>query len=70
MTKMINGVYSNYGWMIKTNEANDQDGYQWHSSDYATAIYRPRLTVLYELPYHNAHRGRQRTCGNADPRIP
>lgn len=70
MTKMINGVYTNYGWMLKTNEASDQDGYNWHSSNYATLIYCPKLTILYELPYHNAYRGRQRTCGNADPRIP
>lgn len=68
-TKLITGEYNNYGWLLKTGEAIDRDGYNWHSSSATTASYRPKLVVEYYMGFHGATRGRHRFCSNVDPRI-
>ena len=47
--QMIDGTYSNYGWMIKADtELND--GYNFYTSEHTTAGERPKLVIQYTVP--------------------
>jgi hypothetical protein len=47
--KLIDGTYTNYGFLLKTSSENN-DAYGWASSDNTTAAYRPLLEIDYSLP--------------------
>lgn len=48
-TKLVNGTYNNYGFLIKADtEAND--AYLFYSSGEAVSSKRPKLVVVYTLP--------------------
>jgi hypothetical protein len=47
--KILNGTYPNYGWLLKTGEAADTDGYNHATSRNSTAGYRPKLVIEYTI---------------------
>jgi hypothetical protein len=47
-TKMINGTYSNFGWLIAADTQNN-DAYYYCSASHATAAQRPKLVVNYAV---------------------
>jgi hypothetical protein len=44
--KMIDGTYTNYGWLLMMDTETD-DMYAWYPCEDATASYRPRLVIEY-----------------------
>ena len=48
LTKMINGTYTNNGWMLKTQTETD-DAWLFHSATSATSGFRPKLVIEYVL---------------------
>jgi len=46
VTKLIDGTYSNYGWLLKV-ETEVDDLYTYDSSTGGTAGYRPKLVIEY-----------------------
>jgi hypothetical protein len=47
LQKMVNGTYTNYGWMIKADTENN-DRYNFYSSAATTSSYRPKLVIQYD----------------------
>ena len=50
--EMIRGLFTNNGFVLRVATENN-DAYQWASSDHATAAYRPKLVIEYTLPSGN-----------------
>jgi hypothetical protein len=46
LQKMVDGTYSNNGWVIKADTENS-DRYSFYSSSATTSSYRPKLVVVY-----------------------
>lgn len=49
LQKMINGTYTNNGWMLKTQTESD-DAWIFHDSGDGTSGYRPKLVIEYTPP--------------------
>ena len=48
VTKLIDGTYSNNGWVLRVDTEN-YDQYYYHSSSSTTAEYRPKLVIEYSI---------------------
>ena len=52
--EMINGSFTNNGWLIKA-DIESNDAYMLASSSHATESYRPKLVVEYTVPQPITH---------------
>ena len=50
MTAIINGTYTNYGFMVLDGNSNANNAMKFYSSEYSTTTVRPKLYLEYTLP--------------------